>query len=450
MLESHNVEAEMSVIGAILLDNQCMVDVEGEVIPADFSQQNLSHIYGCACALSERAEPIDLVTITAELKKNGTYDSVGGSELLNELIDYVPTASNVAYYVKMVKSCSLYRKGRAAGAETLQAKEGEEVDDYLDRCESSFMLLRDNIKSTDIQTGRSLVNECMANLQKRFESGDVITGARTGLKALDFKLSGLHGGELIIVAGRPSMGKSSLVQNMGEYLMLDKNPKIGSGAGMIFSMEMPSTQWVDRSLCSLGKISGARYKTGQLEPEEWTDLNTANNKIHGMKMFIDDTANLSIMELRAKARRVHRKHNLSFIIIDYIQLMRTATADRNEGIGEITRQLKCLAKELNIPVIALSQLSRAVENRPSKRPIMSDLRDSGSIEQDADVILFVYRETIYCEDCAKGACLKNHGRNADIIVGKHRQGEVGNIEMHFIGENFKFADIERQHGDFNH
>jgi replicative DNA helicase len=386
-------------------------------------------------SLSERDEPADLITLTNELRKIDQLDSIGGASYLASLIDSVPTAANIEYYAKIVKEKAILRKLIQTSTEiiTQSYQDRGDVEGFLDEAERAIFEISEKRVKPSFYSIRDIVKESFKTLERLFEKKELVTGVPSGFKELDRLTAGFHASDLIIVAGRPSMGKTALCLNISQYAAIEKRIPVA-----IFSLEMSKEQLVIRMLCSEAQVEGTRLRTGFLTESDWPKLTLAAGNLSDAPIFIDDSAAISILELRAKARRLKGEHGLGMLIIDYLQLMkgRTKVESRQQEISEISRSLKALAKELNIPVIAVSQLSRKTEERTGNRPQLSDLRESGAIEQDADLILFLYRDEVY----NRSEDNPNKGK-AELIIGKQRNGPIGKIELAFLDKFTTFKEL---------
>ncbi len=358
-------------------------------------------------------------------------------------MDYVPTAANVSYYCKIVKEKSINRKLISVATEiaTRGYDEQSDVNELLDMAQKEIYEISENKLRPQYVPVQEIIKDTFKILQTLHDRKEHITGTPTGYTGLDHMTAGFQPGDLIIIAARPSMGKTTLALNIVQYASAEAKKKVPS---VIFSLEMGKEQLVMRFFASIARVDFGKMRTGHFHDSDWPRLQRAASTLYDSKIFIDDTPAISVLELRSKARRLKSEHDIGLIIVDYLQLMRgSANAEsRQQEISDISRSLKALAKELNVPVVALSQLNRSLESRSDKRPMMSDLRESGAIEQDADVIMFVYREAVYCEHCRKqdGACTQNHEKSAEIIIGKQRNGAIGTVELVFIGEHTRFEN----------
>lgn len=444
-LPPQSLEAEMSILGGILIDNDAINRVLEMLTPDDFYRESHRKIFQAMMKLSDLREPCDLITMTDMLKKAGELEEIGGAAYLATLVDYVPTAANIAYYCKMVKEKSTNRKLISVATEIVSRgyDEQADVEDLLDKAQKEIYEISENKSRPQYVPVQAVLKDAMNILKNLYDQKEHVTGVPTGYVDLDHKTAGFQPGNLIIVAARPSMGKTTLALNIAEYASANPHNKKKTPT-VIFSLEMGKEELVMRFLASIARVDFGRMRTGHFHDSDWPRLAQAAGIIHNAKIFIDDSPSISVLELRSKARRLKSEHDIGLVIVDYLQLMKGSNnpESRQQEISEISRSLKALAKELDVPVVALSQLNRELEKRADKRPMMSDLRESGAIEQDADVIMFVYRETVYCEDCRKPdvTCSKGHERNAEVIIGKQRNGALGTIELTFIGEHTRFEN----------
>jgi replicative DNA helicase len=430
-----NIEAEQSVLGGILIENEAIHKVMEVLIPDDFYREAHQKIYGSLLDLSERDEPADLITLTNELRKKDQLDSIGGASYVTSLIDTIPTAANIEYYARIVKEKAVLRKLIESATEivTQSYEDRQDVEGLLDEAERAIFQIAENRVRPSFYPIREIVKNSFKTLEKLYEKKELVTGVPSGFKNLDMRTAGFQPSDLIIVAGRPSMGKTAFCLNVAQHTSIEKRTPVA-----IFSLEMSKEQLVIRMLCSEAHVDGSRIRTGFLSESDWPKLTLAAGNLSDAPIFIDDSAALTILELRAKARRLKGEHGLGLIIVDYLQLMRgrTRVESRQQEISEISRSLKALAKELNLPVIAVSQLSRSPEIRTDKRPQMSDLRESGAIEQDADLILFIYRDEVY----NRSEDNPNRGK-AEVIIGKQRNGPTGKIELAFLDKYTAFKEL---------
>ncbi|WP_321370233.1 replicative DNA helicase [uncultured Desulfuromusa sp.] len=447
-LPPQNLEAEMSVLGGVLLENEALNRALEFLTVDDFYRGSHRKIFNALILLSEKSEPADLVTLTAVLKDRGELEEVGGSTYLATLVDYVPTAANISYYCKLVKEKSVARKLiEASTAIATRGYDGGDMEEILDQAEKSIFEISENRMRPSYFPVRDILKDTFKSIEALYERKELVTGVPTGYHDLDKMTAGLQPSDLIIVAGRPSMGKTAFALNLVEYATAHADNSVPA---VIFSLEMSKEQLVQRMLCSLAKVDAGRLRTGHLGESDWPKLTMAAGQLNETQLFIDDTPAISVLELRSKARRLKAEHGLGLIIVDYLQLMRGSNPEsRQQEISEISRSLKALAKELALPVVALSQLNRSLESRTDKRPMMADLRESGAIEQDADVIMFVYREAVYCEDCKsrERTCEKGHDKDAELIIGKQRNGPIGTVHLTFRGEFTRFEN-QAQRDDY--
>ncbi len=442
-LPPQNIEAEMSILGGILLDNEAINRALEIITPDDLYRESHRKILRAMIELNDRGEPCDLITLTSILKKKGELEEVGGGAYLATLVDFVPTAANIAYYCKIAKEKALSRRIITAATDivTQGYDEQVEVEELLDNAQKVIFEISENKLRPAFFPVRDIVKDAIRNLEVLYEQKEHVTGVPTGYIDLDDKTAGFQRGDLIIIAGRPSMGKTAFALNIAQHAAMHSEL---SYPVAVFSLEMSKEQLVTRLLCSESRVDASRVRTGHFQEDDWSKLIRAASALHNAKIFIDDTPAISIMEMRAKARRLKGDQGIGMVVVDYLQLMRGGAnpESRQQEISEISRSLKALAKELDIPVIALSQLNRGLESRTDKRPMMSDLRESGAIEQDADVIMFVYREAVYCEKCKNRelTCDEGHERNAEIIIGKQRNGPIGTVNLTFMGEYTRFEN----------
>ncbi len=433
-----SLEAEQSVLGGLMLANDAWNDV-GEILSdEDFYRQDHKKVYAAIAHLANLSDPFDVITVSDYLEKNGDLNSVGGLAYLGQLVKDTPSAANIKSYAKVVRERSILRSLITVGT-TITSNaydtEGREVKHLVDDAERMvFDIAEQNSRSGKSYVAVKDVLSPVFNRLKELEKSDSqFTGLETGFTEFDVMTSGLQKGDLIIVAGRPSMGKTTLAVNMAE------NAAIALGQSVVmFSMEMAADQLVMRMISSLGRINQTRLRSGKLQPEDWNNVSSAMSLLKNSKIFIDDTPALSPTEIRARARRIKREHGLGLVLVDYLQLMQVKGGSENRAteISEISRSLKALARELEVPVIALSQLNRSIEQRTDKKPVLSDLRESGAIEQDADVITFIYRDDFYNKDPSN----PRKGQ-ADIIIGKQRNGPTGKVVLKFLGEYTKFENF---------
>ena len=437
-LPPQHIEAEQSVLGGILIENYAINKVMEMLKPDDFYRESHRKIYEALIVLSERDEPADSITLTNELKNSGHLDSVGGVSYVASLIDLVPTAANIEYYAKIVKEKAILRKLIQTSTEiiTQSYEDRGDVEGFLDEAERAIFDISENRVRPSFYPIKDVVKGSFKILERLYEKKELVTGVPSGFKDLDRMTAGFQPSDLVIVAGRPSMGKTAFCLNVAQYAAIEKKTPVA-----IFSLEMSKEQLVIRMLCSEAHVEGTKLRSGFLSESDWPRLTIAAGNLSDAPIYIDDTAALSVLELRAKARRLKTERGgLGMLIVDYLQLMkgRTRVESRQQEISEISRSLKALAKELNIPVIAVSQLSRKTEERTGNRPQLSDLRESGAIEQDADLILFIYRDEVY----NRSEDNPNRGK-AEIIIGKQRNGPIGKIDLAFLDKFTTFKELYR-------
>ena len=432
----HNLEAERSVLGAIILDNALVGEAVEFISADDFYLSGHRLLFEHMVQLYENSRAIDFVTLTSELKDSGHLESVGGGAYISSLVDGVPRISNLEYYARIVHEKATLRNLIKKSSEIINTcyDQQDNVEAILESAEKSIFELAGTRIRTGFQSTTAIATRTLKLIQTAATQREMITGISTGFKELDELTSGLQASDLVIIAARPSMGKTALSLNIGTHAAL-----MGKSVG-VFSLEMANEQLMLRMICSEARIDAHKLRTGFLGKEEWRRITEVVGKLAAVKMFIDDTPGLSLLEMRAKSRRLQAEHGLDMLIVDYLQLMsggRGRFESRQQEISAISRGLKGLAKELNVPLVALSQLSRAPEQRTGQhRPQLSDLRESGSIEQDADLVLFIFREEIYRQT------EENKGI-AEIIIGKQRNGPIGSISLAFLKEFTRFENLWR-------
>lgn len=433
----HSIQAEQSLLGGLMLDNGAWDQIADRVVENDFYRREHRLIYRSIESLADRTQPYDVVTLSEELDRNGLLEEAGTITYLGRLAQDTPSAANIRAYADIVREYSVMRQLIKVGTEIADSgfvPEGRESNELLDEAERKvFEIAEQGAKSQGgFESIKSLLTRAVDKIETLFESGESITGLSTGFTDLDDMTSGLQPADLVIIAGRPSMGKTTFAMNIAENVAVNSKLPVA-----VFSMEMPGEHLAMRMMSSLGRINQTRVRNGKLEDDEWPRLTSAVSILAEAKMYIDDSPAMSPLEVRARARRLMREHGeLGLIMIDYLQLMQVPGQgdNRTNEISIISRSLKALAKELHVPVIALSQLNRSLEQRTNKRPIMSDLRESGAIEQDADIVMFIYRDEVYNEDTPdKGT--------AEIIIGKQRNGPIGTTRLTFLGEFTKFENF---------
>ncbi|MBU2524046.1 replicative DNA helicase [Patescibacteria group bacterium] len=434
----HSIEAEKSVLGSLLIDKDAIIKVADMLKPEDFYHDSNAIIYDAVFQLFSSRTPLDLLTLANNLEKSEKLDLVGGRAYLAELTDEVPTSTHIIQYASIVKEKSTLRNLIKAGNEIMACgyEQNTDLEELLERSEKSLF----NVSQTFLKDKFVSVTEILAGTYEKIadlhdpDAKEKYRGIPTGFSSLDNILSGLQPSDLVIIAARPSMGKTALALNMAQ------NAASTGKSVAIISLEMSKEQLVERMFCSLLSVDSWKMRTGKLTEEDFGRIGGVMDELNSMRIFIDDSVGGSIAELRAKARRLQMEHGLDVLVVDYLQLMSSGKANYNNNrvqeISDISRSLKGLARELSIPIIALSQLSRAVESRPSKVPMLSDLRESGAIEQDADVVMMLYREDYYEEDCERAGV-------TDLFIRKHRNGPIGRVELMFKKEQLRFYDLEK-------
>ena len=430
-----NIEAEQSVIGAVLLENNALIQALETLKVDDFYHEAHRQIFLCMVELSEKNEPVDLITLTENLRKKNMLEEIGGASYLTDISNKIPTAANIEYYTKIVKEKSILRSliHAATGIVSKASIGQEEVESILDFSEKTIFEIAENQIKRSFYPLKDIIKSTFKDIEKLYEKKEHITGSPSGFNDLDNMTSGFQPSDLVIIAGRPSMGKTAFALNIAQYAACEAGIPTA-----IFSLEMSKEQLAQRMLCSEARIDNAKLRSGFIAESDWGKLSIGAGKLSEAKLFIDDTPGNTVFEMRTKARRLKAEHGLGLVIIDYLQLMsgsKIRSDSREQEISEISRSLKGLAKELNIPVLALSQLNRKVEDRTDRRPHMADLRESGAIEQDADVILFIYRDEVYHPDAedAKG--------KAEIIIGKQRNGPIGTTTLAFLNAYTRFENF---------
>lgn len=431
----HDIEAEQAVLGCMITDKDSVIAAVETLSEEDFYREDNKLIYRAILNLYNRAEPIDIITLKSELSSIGKFEAVGGLEYLAELPERVPTTSNVDKYIKIVEDMSSRRTLIKSANDILNScyDSTQDVEGVMDSAEKKIF----NVMQKKNQEGYSSIKDILVDsfteLEELYNRKQHVTGVPTGFIDLDNRTAGLHNSDLILVAARPAMGKSAFALNIATNAALQANTGVA-----IFSLEMSKEQMANRILGSVSMVDGNSIRTGRIADDDWIKLATASGELSQTGIYIDDTPGISVMEIRAKCRKLKMEKNIGLVIIDYLQLVQGSSraGSREQEIAEISRSLKILAKEINVPVIALSQLSRAPEQRPDHRPMLSDLRESGSIEQDADIVMFLYRDDYYNPDTEK----KNV---AEVIIAKHRAGSTGTVELLWLGNYTKFENLAK-------
>lgn len=433
----NDVEAEQAVIGSMLTDRDAVISAIEVLKEEDFYREDNKTIYEAILNLYNRSEPIDIITLKAELTSMGMFDKIGGLEYIVGLPEKVPTTANVEKYISIVKEKSELRRLIKAANEIIEQgyDPTENIDDIMNSAEKKIFNIMQDKDQKSYSPIKDVLIDAFTELEQLYNQKQHITGVPTGFIDLDYKTAGLHNSDLILIAARPAMGKSAFALNIATNAALKaKVPAV------LFSLEMSKEQMVNRILCSEAMVDSNKVRTGKIDDDDWIKLADTMGDLSEAPIYIDDTPGISINEIRAKCRKLKLEKNIGLVVIDYLQLVqgssKRAQGSREQEISEISRSLKILAKEINVPVIALSQLSRAPEQRPDHRPMLSDLRESGAIEQDADIVMFLYRDDYYNEDSEdKGL--------AEVIVAKHRAGSTGAVKLVWLGNYTKFANMER-------
>lgn len=433
----HDIEAEQAVLGSMLTDRDAVIAAIEIIKPEDFYREDNKAIYQAIYNLYGKGEPIDIITVKAELIEEGNFEKVGGLEYLSLLPLKVPTTANAEMYIKIIEEKSILRNLIQTSNELIELgyAQTEEVDYIIDEAEKRIFNIMKNRNQKGYTPIKDILVDSFQQIEKMYNQKGAISGIRSGFIDLDNKLSGLNNSDLILVAARPAMGKSAFAINIATNVAIKSNIPV-----VIFNLEMSKEQVANRILCSEALVDSNKVRTGQMEDSDWEKLASTLGPLSAAEIYIDDTPGISIMEIRAKARKLKLEKNIGLIVIDYLQLIQGTGkkgANREQEISEISRSLKILAKELDVPVIALSQLSRAAEQRQDHRPMLSDLRESGAIEQDADIVMFIYRDDYYNQESDKKGI-------AEIILAKHRGGSIGTIELVWLANFTKFANYKRE------
>ena len=436
----HDIDAEQAVLGSMLTDRDAVIAAI-EVLKDDaFYRDDNRAIYQAILNLYNRSETIDIITLKDELESMDKFEQVGGFEYLASLPDKVPTTANVQKYVKIVEEKSILRNLIKTANEIIELgyNPTEDVEDIMDGAEKKIFDIMQSKNQKGYSPIKDVLVESFTKLEELYNRKQHVTGVPTGFVELDYKTAGLHGSELILVAARPAMGKTAFALNIAANAALRGNAPVA-----IFSLEMSKDQLVNRILCSEAMVDSNKVRTGKLEEDDWVKLAGAIGPLSESEIYIDDTPGISVMEIRTKCRKLKMEKNIGLVVIDYLQLVQGSNkraGSREQEISEISRSLKILAKEINVPVIALSQLSRAVEQRPDHRPMLSDLRESGAIEQDADIVMFLYRDDYYNKESEKKDI-------AEVIIAKQRGGSTGTVELLWMGNYTKFVNLEKRFDD---
>lgn len=436
----HDLEAEQAIIGSMLTDKDAVISSIEILKEKDFYREDNQAIYSAILNLYNRAEPIDIITVKAELETMGKFEQVGGLDYLAELPDKVPTTANALKYIKIVEEKAILRNLIKTANEIIELGYDvtTDVEDIMEDAEKKIFNLMQNKNQKGYTPIKDVLVDSFTQLEQLYNKKQHITGVPTGFTQLDYKTAGFQKSDLILIAARPAMGKSAFALNIATNAAIKSKIPV-----VIFSLEMSKEQMVNRILCSEAMVDSNKVRTGKLDENDWTKLAGSVGPLSEAEIYIDDTPGISVMEIRAKCRKLKLEKNIGMVVIDYLQLVQGSSkrnGSREQEISEISRSLKILAKEIGVPVIALSQLSRAVEQRPDHRPMLSDLRESGAIEQDADIVMFLYRDDYYNEDSEKKDI-------AEVILAKHRGGSTGTVELLWLGSYTKFVNLEKRFDD---
>jgi len=434
-----DIEAEQAVLGSMLTDKDAVISAIEVLKQEDFYREDNKIIYGAILSLYNRAEPIDIITLKAELVSMGKFEAVGGYEYITNLPVMAPTSANIEKYIKIVEEKSMLRSLIQTANEiiSLGYDPTEDVEMIMDEAEKKIFNIMQQKNQKGYASMKDILVDTFADLERLYNQKQVVTGVPTGFLDLDSKTAGLHESDLVLIAARPAMGKSAFALNIATNAALDAHVPV-----VVFSLEMSKEQMASRILCSAAMVDSNKVRTGKMDEEDWIKLAGALGPLSESGIYIDDTPGISVMEIRARCRKLKLEKNIGLVVIDYLQLVQGSSnrrgGSREQEISEISRSLKILAKEINVPVIALSQLSRAPEQRPDHRPMLSDLRESGAIEQDADIVMFLYRDDYYNEDSPE----KNV---AEVIIAKHRAGSTGTVKLLWLGSYTKFTNLDKYH-----
>ena len=437
----HDLEAEQAIIGSMLTDKDAVISAIEVLRAEDFYREDNKSIFEAIFNLYNRAEPIDIITVKSELETMGKFEQVGGLEYLAELPEKVPTTANASKYIKIVEEKSTLRRLIKTANEIIELGYDplQDVEDIMEGAEKKIFNIMQEKNQKGYTPIKDVLVESFTKLEELYNRKQHITGVPSGFSELDYRTAGFHGSELILIAARPAMGKTAFALNIAVNAAIRGNTPVA-----IFSLEMSKDQLVNRIMCSEAMVDSNKVRTGKLEENDWTKLAESIGPLSEANIFIDDTPGINITEIRAKCRKLKLEKNIGMVVIDYLQLIqgssKRASGSREQEISEISRSLKILAKELDVPVIALSQLSRAAEQRPDHRPMLSDLRESGAIEQDADIVMFLYRDDYYNKESEKKDI-------AEVIIAKHRGGSTGTVELLWLGNYTKFVNLERRYDD---
>lgn len=435
MVPPHNIEAEQAVLGCMLLDSDVIPTVTELIRSSDFYREDHREICEAIIDIVEKAGPVDIITVAEQLQQRGTLEKVGGIDYLASITSAVPTTANARHYAKIVEEKSLLRKLIKASQEIagMSYEGAEEAEFVLDKAEKTIFDIIERRSTQGFTHIKDVLLETFNRLEELYNSKSPITGVPTGFTDLDMKTAGLQNSDLILIAARPGMGKTAMALNIAQYAAVQKHVPVA-----LFNLEMSKDQLVNRMLCSEVMVDSHKMRTGKLDDEDWKKIAKALGPLSEAPIYIDDTPGLTVMDIRAKCRRLKLEKKLGLVVIDYLQLMRGRgkSENRQQEVSEISRSLKILAKELNVPVVTMSQLSRGPESRTDHRPMLSDLRESGAIEQDADIVMFLYRDDYYNPD--------SENKNiAEVIIAKHRNGSTGTVYLKWFDKYTKFANLEK-------
>lgn len=433
----HNIEAEQAVIGSMLIDKSSIAEATETLNSEDFYKDYHKVLFGAIYELFQKDIPLDMITLIEHLRVNGKLDNCGGISYITEISNSIPTTANLSSHIKIVKDKSILRKLIRSSTEIIEEsyKGGGQVENVIDLAEKKIFNIAENRTTSDFEPMNAVLERGFLEIERLFNNKGEITGVPTGFPELDAKTSGFQKGDMILVAARPSMGKTTFALNIAQYAALRAGKSVA-----VFSLEMSKEQLAYKLLCAEANVDMLKLRTGDLEDKDWENIAKASGPLAASKIYIDDTAGVSVMEMRSKCRRLKMEYGIDLIVIDYLQLMSgsRASESRQQEVSEISRSIKALAKEMKCPVIALSQLSRAPEQRADHRPMLSDLRESGSIEQDADVVMFLYRDEYYNKETED----KNI---AECIIAKQRNGPTGTVKLTWLGQYSKFARLDIIH-----
>lgn len=436
----HDIEAEQATLGSMLTDKDAVISAIEVLRDEDFYREDNKYIYTAILNLYDRAEPIDIITVKSELESIGKLDKVGGLEYLTELTDRVPTTANAENYIKIVEEKSALRKLIKTANEIIDSgyDPTQDVEDVMDGAEKKIFDVMQNKNQKGYAPIKDILVDTFTQIEALYNQKQSVTGVPSGFTELDYRTAGFQKSDLILVAARPAMGKSAFALNIAVNASVKAKVPV-----VIFSLEMSKEQVANRMLCSEAMVDSNKVRTGKLEEDDWSKLAEGIGPLSDADIYIDDTPGISVMEIRAKCRKLKMEKNIGMVVIDYLQLIQGSNkrnGSREQEISEISRSLKILAKEIGVPVIALSQLSRAVEQRQDHRPMLSDLRESGAIEQDADIVMFLYRDDYYNKESEKKDI-------AEVIIAKHRSGSIGTVELLWLASYTKFVNLEKRYDD---